>query len=213
MITYLAAIVLPFLAVVGGIAWTHGRFEALRTSEWIALVITLIVVPMLASILAVRLIQIRAPRRWLQPGWRRKRKLLVVGFIAGVGSVGLTALGVSIVNRDEWYELSRPGAFALSDAFYWLGSERRNPRSANDAAWSETFADGFFLNMNELPIMRSPIGPESMITGVSTFLSTLLATGLMPRRRAGLCARCGYDIRYSLDSGRCPECGTAISPA
>ncbi len=27
----------------------------------------------------------------------------------------------------------------------------------------------------------------------------------------GLCVRCGYDLRGSKESGRCPECGTAIS--
>ena len=27
-------------------------------------------------------------------------------------------------------------------------------------------------------------------------------------RRTGLCLRCGYDLRGSTDSGRCPECGT-----
>jgi hypothetical protein len=30
-------------------------------------------------------------------------------------------------------------------------------------------------------------------------------------RRAGLCARCGYDLRASTQFGRCPECGTAVS--
>ena len=208
MIIYLFSISLPVLAVLGGVVLTHGRYEALRTSEWIAIVATLIVVPMLASILAVRLIQIRTPRRWLHPGWRRKRKLLIVGFIAGVGSVALTALGVSIVNRDEWYELSGPGAFAPSDVLFWSASDYLIPGDNRTEWW-----DYGWYEARDRIFMRSPIGPGSMITGVSTFLSTLIFTGLMPRRRAGLCARCGYDIRYSLDSGRCPECGTAISPA
>jgi hypothetical protein len=31
------------------------------------------------------------------------------------------------------------------------------------------------------------------------------------RVRPGACVACGYDIRASLDYGRCPECGTSIS--
>ncbi|MDX2197556.1 MAG: hypothetical protein SF069_01135 [Phycisphaerae bacterium] len=41
------------------------------------------------------------------------------------------------------------------------------------------------------------------------------ATGLLKRslrRRRGLCATCGYDLRGSSD-GRCPECGTVSRPS
>ena len=30
------------------------------------------------------------------------------------------------------------------------------------------------------------------------------------RRKHGLCLRCGYDLRGSLEAGRCPECGTGF---
>ena len=31
------------------------------------------------------------------------------------------------------------------------------------------------------------------------------------RRRRGLCVKCGYDLRGSVDANACPECGTAGS--
>ena len=33
------------------------------------------------------------------------------------------------------------------------------------------------------------------------------------RKSAGLCRRCGYDVRASRESGRCPECGEALPAA
>jgi len=33
------------------------------------------------------------------------------------------------------------------------------------------------------------------------------------RRRNGLCAACGYDLRGSGESTRCPECGAEVKPA
>jgi len=51
---------------------------------------------------------------------------------------------------------------------------------------------------------------DSMVVAPICFTTAWLAAWLMPMRRAGTCVACGYDVRYSLDSGRCPECGRTI---
>lgn len=45
-------------------------------------------------------------------------------------------------------------------------------------------------------------------------LSSVVMRAIRRRRRAraGLCPRCGYDLRGSKASRRCPECGTAVPP-
>lgn len=49
--------------------------------------------------------------------------------------------------------------------------------------------------------------PDLTFTSVSSLAACLLVFPLCARPRPGLCAACGYDIRASLDMGRCPECG------
>ncbi|MCG3130138.1 MAG: hypothetical protein FLDDKLPJ_00886 [Phycisphaerae bacterium] len=87
---------------------------------------------------------------------------------------------------------------------------------------------------------RAPVGARPFLVGVFASVITILVAGayimvadiavpdaallcgvqslslliiLLTARRvwAGRCIRCDYDIRGSLDSGRCPECGAAIS--
>lgn len=55
-----------------------------------------------------------------------------------------------------------------------------------------------------------PRAPEVAILAIATFLAALLTLWLMPRPRPGRCRQCGYDIRYSLASARCPECGAPL---
>jgi hypothetical protein len=51
-----------------------------------------------------------------------------------------------------------------------------------------------------------------MLTGAPPLWGLLTLKRRLRRRRRerGLCAQCGYDLRGSKDSGRCPECGTGF---
>ena len=52
-----------------------------------------------------------------------------------------------------------------------------------------------------------PISPVPLFAGVALYLACLVVRPLFaPRKRPGLCGKCGFDIRYSY--ARCPECGT-----
>lgn len=57
--------------------------------------------------------------------------------------------------------------------------------------------------------------PFSMLAAIAAFLPAIWTIAVASRRqqrrrlqRSGLCPRCGYDLRASLN--RCPECGTAV---
>jgi hypothetical protein len=51
---------------------------------------------------------------------------------------------------------------------------------------------------------------DSLTMFSSGALGTILSLLFCARVKPGLCARCQYDIRSSLEFGRCPECGLAI---
>jgi 4-hydroxybenzoate polyprenyltransferase len=48
------------------------------------------------------------------------------------------------------------------------------------------------------------------ILAASSALSAFVLLCLCRKLKPGACVRCGYDVRASLNYGRCPECGTSI---
>ena len=54
---------------------------------------------------------------------------------------------------------------------------------------------------------------ENLILGASGLIAGLLVSLFLRKSRPGICLGCGFDLRASLDRGRCPECGRGISMA
>lgn len=54
---------------------------------------------------------------------------------------------------------------------------------------------------------------ESALIAATLFATTYLIIHLTPTRHPGRCESCNYDLRASLDSPRCPECGIPFRPS
>lgn len=56
--------------------------------------------------------------------------------------------------------------------------------------------------------------PLMALSACAFILACFIAAWKAPRyvERVGLCEQCGYDLRGSLDVGRCPECGLRFRP-
>ena len=63
MIRFLVAIALLFLAGLGYIGWTHGRYGVLHSSEWPATAPTLLIAPLVAACTACTH-ALPSPARW-----------------------------------------------------------------------------------------------------------------------------------------------------
>lgn len=161
---------MPFLGILCGIIWTHGRFNALRPADWAAAVITLLAVPLLSASIAVALVQIRSPRRWLVRHGPGRKRVIFLSLLAG--SLAILSTGISL------YYANRP----------WPGTDIANFDPDTD--------------MRRIP--------DAAVVAANALAFAALATWLMPRRQPGLCAGCGYDVRFSLESSRCPECGRSL---
>ncbi len=62
-----------------------------------------------------------------------------------------------------------------------------------------------------LVVVSSETVPDAALLAAASLLGTMLVMLLAARRRPGHCIRCDYDLRSSLGSGRCPECGLSLS--
>lgn len=88
------------------------------------------------------------------------------------------------------------GGFAMAASPFAIYFANRPWPGTEDAEWEP-----------DLDVERVP---DAVVPAAVSFPPALFAVWFMPRRRPGHCIRCGYDIRYSLDSGRCPECSERL---
>ena len=101
---------------------------------------------------------------------------------------------------------------------WWQTYRGRDPGYAWDrlgrSAWNRLgfgVAVGFTAGNN---VIRQVTVPHWLPTGVLALSSWVALRSALRRRRrerAGLCARCGYDLRAT--PGRCPECGSVSEEA
>ena len=155
--------------------------------------------------------------RSLEPAWREYRR----GWGVWGSSNGLTLARSRPGPRDvrvPWSEDDR----TASDAWYArLEAEAHNRelRFAGFEVWYNTpitlvnAATGTDTLRGYQHKLTVPYWFLLALTGTPPAwrLLTLKSRVRRRRRERGLCARCGYDLRGSKDSGRCPECGTGFA--
>jgi|GEM_PF-1721648 len=54
---------------------------------------------------------------------------------------------------------------------------------------------------------------EQVLLGASGLIAGFIVSVFLRKSRPGICLGCGFDLRASLDRGRCPECGRGIQMA
>ena len=82
---------------------------------------------------------------------------------------------------------------------------------------------GFEYTRDQHPLLGKTGMAETSSRVLAPYWGTTLLTAMYPvgyivlrwgrrhfRLKHGLCLRCGYDLRGSLEAGRCPECGTGF---
>ena len=151
-----------------------------------------------------------------------KRRL--INLIAGVSLLACVAFGVFWV-RSLRFSDSQVGEslnFRRTDPRWWVVSRhgkltlcRQNGRD-----WGKERVDVKLLGF-QFALLKAPCGslmnfamPYWFLTGIAVVPPVgwaVLRRRRRRRERSGLCLRCGYDLRGSADSGRCPECGTVAA--
>ena len=137
--------------------------------------------------------------------------MLVVGLVVSVALLALSAWSITVFKTDgDWYACTAR----------WTLQFGRDPTPPGppaipmfDRGWF-FYSDGFNAPFRWLPeVAGNRKGHWCLL--IPLWMPTLgFAVGLLAlsplrrrrRRKRGLCAKCGYDLRGSKD--RCPECGT-----
>ena len=103
--------------------------------------------------------------------------------------------------------LAMPKAF-WSDVHLWRGF--RIARSGFTVSGTEAHSWGR-ESVCASWFVAAPVWlPASFFASVACGYLMFHAVRRRRRRKGGLCLRCGYDLRGSLEAGRCPECGTGF---
>lgn len=132
--------------------------------------------------------------------------------------------GNAFLNGWFWRSLAGPGMVyttaILTACLISLLVNYRRPRRmftrSRHASFRPVFAGAVISTLTILiaiPVVvyGSEYAPDWSLLSGSTLLPTLAVLILCRRAVPGTCRDCGFDLRASLDAGRCPECGRVFA--
>lgn len=183
MRAFVLGVLSPYVAALAyNLVW-HDKLHLFPTAILVRFILVTCVIPVVMAIGAMMLVHRVWPRRILDPGANGMVRSLILGTSAGLGGLVIAAAGPPI-------------AEGIADRV-WQKAEVVE-RQLGVLIWhSYCLPDGEISDM-----VKGGTG------GLLASAVLLLAFG--GRRRTGLCLNCDYDVRASLNAGRCPECGMAI---
>lgn len=126
--------------------------------------------------------------------------------VVGFESTDLTTAFPSTVSRDSKFGWTRLDVshFLLPRETFWnrmgfgyVSTSQRTPGLRNSTVTTRTYWAPYWL--------------AALLASVVPLRALAMIGVRARRRRRGLCARCGYDVRFS--EGRCPECGAPLAAA